>query len=255
MLTLDGKILFVNGLRYGLAGGNQGQTQYARDPVFAADLYDPEAPEGGRWKPLAPATQMRLYHSGAVLLETGHVVTTGSEFNNYYDYWPESSRKQDCFPAGPSVCTDPFNYNIERFTPPYLANATNRPVIVNAPAQGTYGSLIEVELDATSKVKRITFVRTSTTTHSTNTDQRFVELVVEAKSSKKLYIRLPSLPGKAPPGNWFLWALDQDGVPSVAKIVNLAIGPVNNVAIPPDANAAYSTRVSIFIIAFALCLS
>ena len=247
----------MNGLRYGLAGGNQGQVQYARDPVFATDLYDPEAPEGGRWKSLAPATQMRLYHSGALLLETGHVVTMGSEFNNYNDYWPESIRKQDCFPAGQTLtCTDPFNYNIERFTPPYLENAGNRPVIVNAPLKSTHGSLIEVEVDSSEKVKRVTFIRSSTTTHSTNTDQRFIELVVEAKTATKLYIRMPSKPGMAPPGNWYLWALDKNGVPSIAKIINLGLGEPTSVTVPPDASSgAYSNAAQVLLILAIMCVS
>ena len=232
--------MFVNGLRYGLAGGNQGQVQYARDPVFGTDIYDPEQPQGSRWKSLAPATQMRLYHSGALLLETGHVVTTGSEFNNYNDYWPESSRKQECFPASQTAtCTDPFNYNIERFTPPYLQNAqNNRPVIINAPLSTTYGSLIEVEVDKTNTIKRATFVRTSTTTHSTNTDQRFIELVIKARTATKLYIQIPAKPGRAPPGNWYLWALDKSGTPSIAKTINLQLGDATFVEIPADASSA-----------------
>jgi hypothetical protein len=56
--------------------GNAGQVQYARDPVYAADMYDPAT---ASYTSMAPATNKRLYHSGALLLSTGHVITVGSE--------------------------------------------------------------------------------------------------------------------------------------------------------------------------------
>lgn len=72
-----GRILYVNGAGWGMAGGDAGDMRNAGNPVFQADLYDPEAPAGSRWTSMAPATQMRLYHSGVILIETGEVVTTG----------------------------------------------------------------------------------------------------------------------------------------------------------------------------------
>ena len=76
VLLPDGKILYVNGLGWGQAGGNAGQVQYAQNPVYATDLYDPSS---GQWTTLAPATNKRLYHSGALLLSSGHVMTQGSD--------------------------------------------------------------------------------------------------------------------------------------------------------------------------------
>jgi hypothetical protein len=59
-----------------LIEGNAGQVQYARDPVYAADMYDPAT---DTFTSMSPATNKRLYHSGAVLLSTGHVIAVGSE--------------------------------------------------------------------------------------------------------------------------------------------------------------------------------
>eukprot|EP00842_Homolaphlyctis_polyrhiza_P003351 jgi/Hompol1/4016/HPOL_006988-RA len=139
----DGKILYVNGAGWGQAGGDPGLVQYAHSPVMTADLFDPEAPAGKRWTSLANATNYRLYHSGVVLLETGHVVTAGSQMDNLDDYWKYN--KTTCMPNvsafGPE-CTSPFNYNIERFAPPYLqlAERQGRPVISSAPATLTHNS-------------------------------------------------------------------------------------------------------------------
>ncbi|KAJ3366573.1 hypothetical protein HDU91_001794 [Kappamyces sp. JEL0680] len=79
----DGKILYVNGLLNGEAGGGfQGMCGAASNPVFQTDIYDPISPQSpgtSRWRTLAKASQMRLYHSGALLTETGHVITFGNE--------------------------------------------------------------------------------------------------------------------------------------------------------------------------------
>ena len=233
-INVDGTILFANGLRQGQAGGNQGEVQYASDPVFGTDLYDPTKPEGSRWSALAPATQMRLYHSGALLMETGHVVTTGSEMNNYNDYWPVENRKSSCFPLSATVCTDPFNYVIERFTPPYLSKP-NRPVILSAPETGTHDSLISFQVNNNATiVKRVTFVRVASTTHSTNTDQRLVELIIVGKVKDKVYVRLPKTAAMAPPGKWYLFALDDQNTPSVAKTMLLSLGPKTEEVVPPE---------------------
>jgi hypothetical protein len=220
----------VNGLAAGQGGGNQGQVQYASGPIFQTDMFDPNS---NTWSTLAPASNMRLYHSGALLLQTGHVVTTGSEMNNYMDFWgpnPDPS----CYPTGTKACTDPFNYNIERFTPPYMQKGPG-PVIKQFPSSATHGSLIKIELESTAKSGMVTFVRTASTTHSTNSDQRLVELIIVAKTETELYIRLPSSPALAPVGNWYLFVLNENSVPSAAATINLQLGAAKDVEIPKGA--------------------
>lgn len=245
----------------GQAGGNQGQVEYASGPVFPADLYDPAS---GKWSTLASATNIRSYHSEAILLETGHVITTGSEMSNYPDYWPKiNTACFDEYLTSPVAgCTDPFNYNIERFTPPYLQQGAG-PVIQNAPMNATHGSLIQLDIagSAAASVARVTFIRTSTVTHSTNTDQRMVELVISSHTAGSLFVTLPSNPAMAVIGNWFVFALDANGTPSVAKTINLQIGASTTVIIPsgassgPGANSKNSGRVAGPSLALLFCLS
>jgi Domain of unknown function (DUF1929) len=220
----------VNGLTAGQAGGNQGQVQYASGPIFQTDMFDPDS---NTWSTLAPASNMRLYHSGALLLQTGHVVTTGSEMNNYMDFWGPNP-DPNCFPTGNNVCTDPFNYNIERFTPPYMQKGAG-PVIKQFPSISTHGSLIKVDLESTANIAMVTFVRTASTTHSVNSDQRLVELIVVAKTATELFIRLPSNPALAPVGNWYLFVLNENSVPSAAATINLKLGAATEVEIPKGA--------------------
>ncbi|RKO91038.1 hypothetical protein BDK51DRAFT_12639, partial [Blyttiomyces helicus] len=234
----DGKILYVNGAGWGQAGGDAGLAQYAADPVFGVDLFDPEAPSGSQWTSLANATVARLYHSGALLLPSGHVITSGSEMQNYADFWGPngtSAPKPNCFPVAHNgtsspPCTSPFEQRIERFTPPYLLNLTiPRPNITAAPTTLTYNSTFKITV--TGSVDRVTLIRYGSTTHSLNTDQRFMELPIVAKNGNDLYLVAPPSGGYMPPGNHMLWALNQ-GVPSLAATVNIQAGPQTNEPIP-----------------------
>jgi len=72
ILLPDGKILYTNGASWGQAGGNGGQAQYAYPVNYDTFIFDPEAPKGSQWTTMAPATVPRLYHSGLILLPTGH---------------------------------------------------------------------------------------------------------------------------------------------------------------------------------------
>jgi hypothetical protein len=229
----------VNGASYGLAGGNPGQTQYARGPVYASDLFNPIT---GTWSTLASASNKRLYHSGALLLPSGHVITSGSEMSNYDDFYPtpkancfENITNKDTSPKPGPGCTDPFNYNLERFSPPYLF-ASSRPDFQEAPVSTTHGSLIKLTLVSTSGIARVTMLRIASTTHSTNTDQRLIELVISAFTGSALYVNVPSNPALATPGNWMVFVMDQNNIPSIAKTVRIAVGDPVKETIPGGAS-------------------
>jgi hypothetical protein len=66
VLLPNGKVVVVNGAQTGRAGGGLLGPGQARDPAYAAVLYDPEAPAGERYAPLAASTIKRLYHSTAL---------------------------------------------------------------------------------------------------------------------------------------------------------------------------------------------
>ncbi|KAK5668281.1 hypothetical protein QVD99_005315 [Batrachochytrium dendrobatidis] len=236
----DGKILYVNGAGGGVSGGDAGFVENAYNPVMTPNLFDPEAPAGKQFSVMAPATNYRLYHSGVILVESGHVITTGSEMDNYDDYWKHN--KTECRPYNVTSyvasCTQPFNYNLERYAPPYLQRAekSGRPVISSAPASTTYKSTFVVQISTPLKnIGRATFIRYSTTTHQTNTDQRFIELRILYTINSTIIVEAPSGPGIAPPGNWMLFVLDKTDVPSVAKTINLQLGSETHAEIPSAA--------------------
>jgi hypothetical protein len=101
----------------------------------------------------------------------------------------------------------------------------------------TYNSTIAIRLDPLSDVKnitRVTLIRYTTTTHSTNTDQRFLEPTIRFINDTHLFFKVPPNGGVAPPGNYHLFVLSAEGVPSVAKTVLIGKGPVVEVEVPVD---------------------
>ncbi|KAJ3288015.1 hypothetical protein HK104_008358, partial [Borealophlyctis nickersoniae] len=231
VLLSDGTILYLNGATWGQAGGNSGQVQYAYPPIFSIDLFDPRT---NRWTSLANMTIPRLYHSGALLLPSGHVITTGSEMQNYEDFWPVPN--EACWPAREdAACKDPFERRIERFAPPYLQTGWERPLMGQVTYRVTYGSLFKINMVSDAlKIDTLNAIPYSTTTHGINTDQRQVELEIMAKTDTALYVRAPRSGGIAPPGHWMLFALER-GVPGVAKTVLFTNGEKSEVEVPKGA--------------------
>lgn len=246
----DGTYLSVNGVAYGQAGGlYAGDARLARDPVYHADVFDPKAPAGQQWRTLARANVSRLYHSTAILLETGEVLTAGTEFQNYVDMVEPQAAA--CFPVVPVICTNPFEYRLEVFTPPYLQTGKPRPVISDAPKILTYKSSFMVTLGSSDTISKVSFVRYGSSTHNLNTDQRLVELEILGQKGNLLYLKAPPSGSIAPPGNWMLFVF-RDGVPSIAKTIKLSIGEEVSVRIPSDAvkpptSTAYAVNVAIWV--------
>lgn len=123
-------------------------------------------------------------------------------------------------------CRSPFNTNIERFTPPYLESLnSSRAEIVSYPKVVTHSSIRAIGVNNPTGIKRVTFIRYSSTTHSTNTDQRFFELEIIAINRKNVIVRFPPS-NVAVPGPYHLFLIDSLGIPSVAAIVMIKRGPV-----------------------------
>ena len=100
-----------------------------------------------------------------------------------------------------------------------LGLAASRPVITAAPSTAALGGTLAITTDraATS----FSLVRMSSVTHSLNVDQRRVPLTPAATSGTSYQFRLPADPGTLLPGPWMLFAMDANGVPSVAKVVRI----------------------------------
>lgn len=179
----DGKVL--------VTGGSSGRGfNDDTSPVLTAELWNPATET---WTTMAShdPTVYRGYHSTALLLADGRVLSAGGD-------------------------NEP---NAEVFSPPYLFNGA-RPTISSAPASVTYGQAFSVSTADAASITKVTFTAISSVTHAQNWHQRFVNLSFSAGSGS-LSVTAPSGANIAPPGYYLLWIINGSGVPSTANFVRL----------------------------------
>lgn len=215
-ILADGKILATGGTK-GIGFNNNCERQV----VYEAEIWTPPTtPTGlGSWSTMAKMTHNRRYHSTAVLLRDGRVMVGGS----------------DQYPSTPTQCHPPlpFVYETEIFTPPYLFDQNGslaaRPRVISVPGGGTpgdsfdisYGSQFSIGMANSTSISRVTMIRLSSVTHSFNMNQRINYLSVQQNGSN-LLITAPANSNVAPPGHYFMFVINNSGVPSVAEIVRIS---------------------------------
>jgi hypothetical protein len=171
--------------------------------VYAAELWNPAT---GQWRTLAAMQITRQYHSTALLLPDGRVLSSG---------------------GGICGTCDQVGYlakNAEIFSPPYLFQADGtpapRPVIDSAPATSTYGATLDIATANPASIRTVALVRLGAVTHSVNMEQRYVPLSFIGGPTS-LRATGPANANIAPPGPYMLFIIDANGVPSVARMISI----------------------------------
>lgn len=187
-----------------VTGGTSGPGfDNAATPVFAAELWDPATET---WTTLASASVPRLYHSAALLLPDGRVLTTGGD--NYRD--------------------------AETFSPPYLFKGGTRPTMSGVPVSVGYGQSFSVQSPNSADIRKVTLIRLPSVTHSFNMGQRLNVLQFASATTGVLNITAPANGNLAPPGTYMLFIVNADGVPSMGSMVQVGgSAPAN----PPAATS------------------
>jgi hypothetical protein len=186
-VILPDRTVFVCG------GGLHGET--VADAELRCELYNPAA---NAWSSAATMTVPRLYHSVALLLPDGRVVTAGSNPN----------RRND-------------ELRLELYHPPYLFKGP-RPFIESAPDEMQRGDIYEIETPQAREIKWAQLIRPMATTHSCETEQRLVDLPIARKRDRcRLRVTVPREAGLVPPGWYMLFLTDRADVPSVAHWVHI----------------------------------
>ena len=75
----------------------------------------------------------------------------------------------------------------------------------------------------TSETHTFALIRTSAVAHAVNNDQRRIPLSVSSKSGKTFTLQVPSNPNVAITGVYYLFAMNENGVPIVAKAVRIIL--------------------------------
>ena len=196
-LIADGKVLVTGGSN--TTGFNSAPSD---SRVLRAERWDPATET---WDTLARMSHHRLYHSTALLLPDGRVLSVGSGQ-----------------PAASGLADD---YTAEIFTPPYLyrldGTLATRPEIVAAPTEVPYGQAFTVQTPAAASIVKATWIRLSSVTHAFNQNQRLNWLTVTPSGASNVIVNAPASSREAPPGHYMLFLINSSGVPSVARIIRI----------------------------------
>lgn len=146
----------------------------------------------------------RLYHSASVLLNDGTLLSLGGGSagmaeNNYLDG--------------------------QVYLPPYLyddnGNLADRPLVTDAPEDVDPGETFTITVDTASDIQRLTLVQNGAATHALNMGTRMVELEFTMGEGNTLQVTMPELADGVLAGAWMLFAWNNEGVPSVAPMINV----------------------------------
>ncbi len=188
VLLPDGRVLAVGG-----AVDGDSSPECA---VHAAALWEPDTEA---WTTMASTERPRAYHATSLLLPDGRVLAAGGE--NSHDGGEKSA---------------------EVYSPPYLFKGP-RPTITAVPAIATYNQVFHVDtLDAAS-IDSVAFLRPGSITHNFDENQRYVPLSF-AIAGAGLDVTAPVDANLAPPGDYMLFLVNGNGVPSIAPFIRLVQG-------------------------------
>ncbi|MGV9884201.1 galactose oxidase-like domain-containing protein [Streptomyces sp. NPDC003006] len=172
--------------------------------ILKAQFYDPRT---NAFREAASPRVGRNYHSEALLLPDGRVVTFGSDplFDN------EQNTK-----------LGHFEQRMEVFTPPALhRGGTNRPVLGDGPRQLPADGRATFRTDHPEKIASARLMRPSAVTHTTDVEQRSVALGL-AKGRGAVTVHVPRDDAAlVPPGWYMLFVTDTDGTSSEAKWIHV----------------------------------
>ncbi|WP_250028474.1 galactose oxidase early set domain-containing protein [Paractinoplanes maris] len=197
-VVLPDDTVFTSGGSSGYRGGPYRGEK--RSDLYNAQFY---LPETNSFRTAAESTVGRNYHSEAILLPDGRVITMGSD--PLYDR------------SGRAPGT--FEQRIEVYSPPYLFRGP-RPAITHAPGEIRRGGTFVAGTPDAARIASARLVRPSSVTHGTDTDQRSVALGLR-RSAGRLELTVPRPAGVAPSGWYMLFLLDDRGRPSVARWVRV----------------------------------
>ena len=172
-----------------VTGGSSGALfDDATNPVFPAELWNPST---GGWTTLSSLITYRGYHSVALLLPDGRVISGGG-----------------------NAAT------AEMFSPPYLFKGA-RPTITSAPGTASPGQAFFVGTPDALNISRVSLIRPAAVTHTFNENQA-TAFPAFSQATGGLNITLPSNPSLLPPGDYMLFLVNSNGVPSIASFIRLS---------------------------------
>jgi hypothetical protein len=201
------------------SGDNGAPGQWAAESAqLNVELWDPKT---RMWR-LGPAQrEYRTYHSTAVLLPDGRVVSAGDDYNGAYPVGDKANFTHD---------------TAEIYEPPYLFDGDSpaaRPAIKSAPQVILPGQSFDIGTDPSKPAAtEAVLMGPGAATHAVDMSQRYVPLEVTDSGPGRLSVKAPPSYNVALPGYYMLFVLDAAGTPSVAAWLH--VGPAPLPALPPQ---------------------
>jgi len=163
-------------------------------------------PRSQRWSLGPPEAQSRAYHSVALLLPDGRVLSAGDDYHEdlYYDQHPPRDRR--------------LIGTAQIWSPPYLFHGP-RPAILSGPDTISWAQ--QFALKIRGEARRAVLIAPGAVTHAVDFNQRLVSLRVVSSGAGQMTLVAPPNADVAPPGPYMLFVLNDRGVPGVAKWVQL----------------------------------
>lgn len=190
-------------------GGNSTGTLFSDvGAVLEADIWNPET---NLWTLGASMSIPRTYHSTALLMKDGRVISMGG-----------------------GACGNCAENHLDGqiYTPPNLidsnGNLLPRPSLSQVPVSARAGDQISVA--ASTDTVKFSMIRLSSTTHAMNTDQRFIPVPATSNPDGSINLDLHPNPNVLIPGYYWLFAVNAQGTPSIGETIRIirAEGEVEN---------------------------
>ncbi len=217
--AMQNSVVLPNGKVIVIGGTTEGVQFSDENSVYSPEIWDPDT---GQWTVAAPHTKPRNYHSIAILLKDGRVLSAGGGL------------------CGSCLTNHPDG---QVYSPPYLFDAAGeliaRPSIVGGESVAIPGQSISIQ--GSDDIVEFNLVRLVAITHHHTTDQRLIPTSFERTAAGEYRLDLHSNANVLLPGYYWVFGLDANGVPSEGHTVQIQIAPEN---VPPAAalplpNVAY----------------
>jgi hypothetical protein len=164
--------------------------------ILTPEIYNPK---NSISKELSGSYFRRNYHSTSLLLTDGTILTAGG------DVW-----------------------NAEIFYPPYLFTKdwndktilAERPEILNLDQNINRGRLI-INTSSSENINKVTLISTGSKTHAQGSESKFTTLQFSKLINDQLLIEIPENRNEIQNGTYMMFLINNSGVPSEGKIVNI----------------------------------
>ncbi|MEH1943299.1 MAG: galactose oxidase-like domain-containing protein [Nostoc sp.] len=165
-----------------------------RGAMLPAEIYNPTT---NTWTAVAKQNVPRVYHSVALLLPDGRVVTAGGNRARTIN-----------------------EMRLEIYSPAYMSRS--RPTIQTARGVLSYGLQFTIQTPQAANIKWVSLIRPSANTHSCDTEQRLVDVPITSRNGTSLNVTVTNNRNIAPPGWYMLFITDNNGTPSVGRWARLS---------------------------------